>query len=377
MHILPLAKFMVEKTQKTKVLVVDDSVIYRKVLTDAMGQIEGIEVIGTAPHGALALKKLALQPADLVLLDVFMPEMDGVETLKHIKKDFPKTSVIMISGATTKDAGITLQALAMGALDFIPKPQTESAEKSMEFLKSELKRVVQLFYLKNPKSSYGVISTGTQRIPIQKPPKPIVIKPIPAGKFNLVVIGVSTGGPNALGVLIPHLPADLGCPVLVVQHMPPMFTASLADHLNKKSPLEVREAKEGDLLQANTVLIAPGGYHMTIKKNGVQNLEYKIVLNQDPPVHSCRPAVDVLFKSVSENMNGNILSVVLTGMGEDGANGVEILKSKKAYCLAQDEKTSVVYGMPRAVAQRGLADEILPLEMIASRITALVKERAK
>lgn len=362
-------------SQKIKVLIVDDTVMYRKILSDAVSLLPECEVVATAAQGAFALRKLSQFQVDLVLLDVFMPEMDGVETLRHIRKDYPKVSVVMVSGATTADAQITLNALNMGALDFIPKPQASSIEEGMKIISRDVEKALKLV-----RSRLG----HTQAIPVRsaspgagpgKPslapaPVPTVSSGVRPTKIDLLVIGVSTGGPNALDQVIPKLPANLGVPVLMVQHMPPMFTASLAEHLNRKSALTVREAKEGDPVKPNEVFIAPGGKHMTIR---VAAGGYAIGLNESPPVHSCRPAVDVLFQSVAALFNGGVLSIILTGMGEDGAAGVAALKRKKCISIAQSEKSCVVYGMPRAVVDQGLADEVLHLQEIPGRITSIIQ----
>lgn len=346
-----------------KVFVVDDTAIYRKILSEAVNQIDGTELVGTAPRGTIALQKLKNTPADLVLLDIFMPDMDGVETLAHIKKEHPKTTVVMVSGATTRDASITIKALEKGAADFIPKPQASSFADGMRIITEEVNRVLR--------------SLGLQSRP--KPlaaarPAPVMARPStqgkpPPGHFELLLIGVSTGGPKTLSTIIPKLPADLRAPVLIVQHMPPMFTASLAEHLNRDSALNVKEAQEGDLVKRGDVLIAPGGKHMVIAKRGT---DLVVKLNEDPPVNSCRPAVDVLFDSAVQCTNNPILAVILTGMGEDGARGVEKLKSKTCYCLSQSKESCVVYGMPQAIESRGLADEVIDADKMALRITQLI-----
>ncbi len=356
---------------KIQVLIVDDTVIYRKILADAVASLPETEVIGTAPSGTLALRKMEQARPDLVLLDVFMPEMDGVETLRHIRQSFPDTAVVMVSGATTRDAEVTIQALELGALDFIPKPTGAAANESMRQIADNLRRVLRLLSIRRL-ARRPALSTAAPAAPTPPPPPRVSVKP---ANFGIVVIGVSTGGPNALAALVPRLPANLGCPVLIVQHMPPHFTASLAQHLSHLSALPVREAQDNELVAANTVLIAPGGRHMTVRADPANATQLLIALNDSPPVNSCRPAVDVLFRSVAAHFNGGILSVILTGMGEDGAAGVAALKRKSCWSLAQDEKTCVVYGMPRALVERGLADEVVPLDALADRITALVKRR--
>ena len=365
-------------SDKIRVFIADDTVIYRKILSDAVAALPDAEVVGIASNGAMALKKLAQVDADLALLDVFMPEMNGVETLRGIRKDFPSVAVVMISGATNRDADITIEALELGALDFIPKPTGMSQEESLQTLTDDLRRIFRLLNIRRWTRNAPSDRTAT----VATTPKPFAHSPPPTApsgsrptSFEIVVIGVSTGGPNALNAVIPKLPGDLGCPILLVQHMPPCFTASLADHLARQSALAVREAKDRETVLPNTVYIAPGGRHMIVRPFASGPAKLQISLNDTPPVNSCRPAVDVLFRSVAANVQGGVLSVILTGMGEDGAAGVATLKRRGCYSLAQDEKTCVVYGMPRAIIEKGLADEALPLEDIAERITALVKNR--
>ncbi|HBA84064.1 MAG TPA: chemotaxis response regulator protein-glutamate methylesterase [Verrucomicrobia bacterium] len=352
-----------------RILVVDDSVLYRKILAEIVHGLPEAQLIAMASGGAAALKRLAAAPLDLVLLDVFMPEMDGVETLAAIRRDFPEVAVIMIGGASTRDSDVIVQALEMGALDFIAKPEGADAEESQSALMEDIRRALRLVQIRRhtrpaPRSSETEAS----------PPAPAARTPMPS-TFEWVLIGVSTGGPNALNAIIPRLPGDLGCPILLVQHMPSHFTASLAEHLERHSALAVREAVDNEPILPNTVYIAPGGRHMTVRNKAADPTKFCIGLNDTPPVNSCRPAVDVLFRSAAAAARGGILAVILTGMGEDGAAGMAALKRRGCYCLVQDEKTSVIYGMPRAVAERGLADEILPLDAIASRIETLVNKR--
>lgn len=349
--------------------------MYRKILSDTVVATGEGQVVATAPLGRIALDKLATMEIDLVLLDVFMPEMDGIETLSRIREKYPHVCVVLVSGATTSDAEITLRGLSLGALDFIPKPLTSSFAENVKIITEDVRNAI---YLARSKVALRVPSTRPAATPFSPPiaaaiPTPVPIRPVARAKtIDLLVIGVSTGGPNALNVVIPSLPERLGVPVLLVQHMPPMFTKSLAEHLDKKSKLRVTEAVEGETVQPNHVYIAPGGKHMAITRKPGSFSELIVSLNDQPPVHSCRPAVDVLFKSVAQEFSGGVLSVILTGMGEDGANGVAALRQKGAYSLAQDERSCVVYGMPRAVVERGLADEVLPLDDIASRISALI-----
>lgn len=361
-----------------RILIVDDSVIYRKLLTEAVGELEKTEVIAAVPRGSIALHRLAHTQADLVLLDMFMPDMDGMETLERIKQDFPQTAVVMISGGSSDSQNLTVEALERGALEFIPKPESKSPVEAREHLSRELRRIMVM--TRNWKLTRGARNTTTtvpgKTSPVSATtPKPATFitgkTPPPArGQTKLIVIGVSTGGPKALTEVIPHLPPNLGIPILIVQHMPALFTASLAEHLNRDSAITVTEGKDGQQLKPNEAIIAPGGKHMVLEL--IPGGGYRVRMNQEPPVHSCRPAVDVLFKSVAKTFEGTIISLILTGMGADGADGVAALKQRgRTYSIAQDEASSIVYGMPQAVASRGLADEILPLEQIAGRLSFL------
>ncbi|MBL8025994.1 MAG: chemotaxis-specific protein-glutamate methyltransferase CheB [Fibrobacteres bacterium] len=366
-----------------RTLIVDDSVLFRKVLSDALASFTNVEVLGTAPGGKLALKKLAQTPADLVLLDVHMEEMDGIETLRQIRKDFPDTKVVMVSGISTRNADSTIQALEIGALDFIRKPDGKDYDANLAELKTDLRSVLRLIETKllassslrlkkeTPASASPSISPVSVS-PSQPQRTPSISVP-PPDSFSVLAIGVSTGGPEALARVIPLLPANLGVPVVLVQHMPPNFTKSLADSLSKKSKLPVVEVQEGDEIIPNRVHIAPGGFHFVVKGTPTAA---KVSINSDPPENSCRPAVDVLFRSVAEVYGDRgVLAVILTGMGNDGMRGVSVLKRKKCFCLSQTESSCVVYGMPKAVDDARLTDESVPLDKMALRIAELIQKR--
>jgi two-component system chemotaxis response regulator CheB len=365
-----------------RLLIVDDTALYRKLLTDAASQLTGMEVAGAVSSGPLALARLAAEPIDLVLLDVFMPEMNGPEVLERIRRDFPKVAVVMISGATGADASITINALANGALDFIPKPQTTSFSEGMTRLRGQLQHVVNMVKLRRlsttvtaPRAAFSAVGAGALA-PAPTPPAAVIARrrgpPPPA--IDLVLIGVSTGGPRTLQDLLPSLPADFRLPVVIVQHMPPLFTRTLADQLDKACSLRVAEAVDGERVLPGRILIAPGGRHLEIIRNDEGQLVTR--LTDAPPVNSCRPAVDVLFNSASLCSLRGVISLVLTGMGEDGANGVATLKAAvPTWSIAQDESTSVIYGMPQALVRRQLEDESLPLPMIGPRLSELARSR--
>jgi two-component system chemotaxis response regulator CheB len=349
-------------------MVVDDTILYRKLVSDTLSAFPDIELVGTAATGDIALHKLEQTPVDLVFCDVYMPGRNGLETLVEIQKKFPKIIVVMMSGLSTRNADIVVKALEQGALDFIRKPQDKSLDANVQQLRADLTSVLSLARIRMNFS--GAIRSSAS--PAVKPaasaptaPDRIVSASAPK-TFSVLAIGVSTGGPEALTRLIPALPKNLPVPVVLVQHMPPMFTKSLADSLARKSKLLIVEAEDAQILKAGTVYIAPGGRHMILRQTdaGVQ-----IGLNDGPPENSCRPSVDVLFRSVAAIYGGKgILSAILTGMGSDGANGVRAMKRKGCFSITQSASSCVVYGMPRAVDEAGLSDVSLPIEEIAGEM---------
>jgi two-component system chemotaxis response regulator CheB len=355
-----------------RTLVVDDTVTYRKILSEVLAEIPDAEVVGSAPSGAIALKKIAQEKIDAVLLDVYMPDMDGVETLRHIKKEFPWIAVVMVSGATTRSADTTIEALQLGAIDFIRKPDGPDAGVNFVQLKDDIQSVLRHVLLKKITAKIAVSRTVAEPKTLSST-KPVCPPSLPAPipkQFSVCVIGVSTGGPEALSKLVPAFVGPLPIPILCVQHMPPMFTKSLADSLTKKSKIKVVEAAENDPVSPGTMYIAPGGHHMVVRQK-----EGKVVIgiNDEPPENSCRPSVDVLFRSIASVYGDKgVLGVVLTGMGNDGCNGVRALKRRGCYCITQNEQSCVVYGMPRAVDEAGLSNKSLPLEAIAGEIESLV-----
>ncbi len=369
-----------------KALVVDDTVTYRRILTEVLESTGEVAVTATAPQGRLALARMEQDPADLVLLDLEMPEMDGLETLAHLRRRFPETAVVMISGQTSRAAEATLKALEQGALDFVRKPEGLDPEASRSELKDTLRPLIRhVRTRKNLRSGAlpAVPTPAREPAPVQAPPP---VPPPPArpaalpARIGVVGIGISTGGPNALSEVIPALPGDFPVPILLVQHMPPGFTASLAEHLAKRSRVKVREAVEGEVLEAGTVYIAPGGRHMVVRRRPPSDAvpeAFIVGLNDHPPENSCRPSVDVLFRSMAAQFGGDLLAVVMTGMGNDGCEGVRAMKRRGCFVLTQAEATCVVYGMPAAVDEAGLSDEQVPLHRLAARITELVRRGSR
>lgn len=376
--------------RKLQAVIIDDAATYRKILNMVLDDIDGIETVGEFPNGKIGLIGVQQLQPDIVLLDVEMPEMNGLEVLKVVRQDFPDIGVIMVSGVDQRQADITIKALQLGAIDFVPKPSEKSIEENVEALKRKIAPLIHVF---STKKNLNKIRQITERMystdvrkkdDIAKQPverseithKQVVLKEdikALSHRIDLVVIGTSTGGPYALGELIPKLPADFPVPIVMVQHMPPNFTASLANSLSKKSNVVVVEAKEGDFLEPGKVYIAPGGHHMVLKKEGTGKERLFLGLEDSPPQHGCRPSVDVLFKSIADNYSGNVLAVIMTGMGSDGTDGVRALKKRNCYCLIQDEASCVVFGMPKVVYENKLADEVIPLNDLAKRITDIVK----
>lgn len=344
-------------------MIVDDTITYRTILRSIVENIPNTKVVASVANGKIALEKLQNFQVDLVLLDIEMPEMDGLETLTHIRAKHPHTKIVMVSGMNKHSADITIRALELGALDFIPKPQSESMKENTQALTGQLAEVFQQFVQRKPLAA-------TRSIPPRPSPTTTTTR-AKLQKVDVIAVGASTGGPNALTEFLSALPDNLNVPILLVQHMPPVFTASLASNLAKKCALHVKEAEDQEVVKENTVYIAPGGRHMTVQRDKTEHV--KIVLTDEAPENSCRPAVDVLFRSIATTYKKNILSVILTGMGSDGALGVKALKEVGCYSLAQSEKTCVVYGMPQAVVNMQLADEIVDLELMAHKVTQIVQ----
>ena len=349
-----------------RVLVVDDTATYRAILRTAVDQTSVARVVAVASNGRIALDRLQQEQIHVVVMDIEMPEMGGLETLDHIRARWPTVGVILVSGGGRTSAELTVAALSRGALDFVPKVEGEAKEENHRRLVANLRRVLLLFQMK--------CNLAYARAHAKASPA-VTTKPLRCSqRFAAMVIGSSTGGPQALGHLMANLPCDLRIPVFVVQHMPPAFTTALASLLDSKSPLRVCEAEEGQLIEPGVVYLAPGGRHMVVRNGPAQSTEgsRRIGLNSGPPEHNVRPAVDVLFRSVAVSYQRGILAVMLSGMGQDGLSGVRALKQRGCYVITQSEASCVVYGMPRAVNEAGLADEILDLERMPVRLSQLL-----
>jgi two-component system chemotaxis response regulator CheB len=349
----------VSAPQRIRVLVVDDSVVIRRLVTDALAADPQIEVVGIAPNGRVALERVKQLAPDAVTMDIEMPDMNGIEAVRAIRRTHPRLPIVMFSTLTERGASATLDALAAGASDYVTKPSNVGS-----FAESQANIRDQLIpKLKALTGTRRAAAGGAPRVPAPATPQ----RRGRSGPFSLLVIGCSTGGPDALAQVLPLLPADLPVPVLVVQHMPPLFTRLLAQRLDGQSKLSIAEAAPGDPVVAGRVLIAPGGKHLVLKRAGSGTVAH---LTEDPPENFCRPAVDVLFRSAASLYGDRVLAVVLTGMGRDGEKGAKLIRDGGGEVFVQDDATSVVWGMPGAVAMSGQADKVLPLPRIGHEIAS-------
>jgi two-component system, chemotaxis family, protein-glutamate methylesterase/glutaminase len=354
-----------------RVLVVDDTVVYRKIVSDVLADIPGVEVVGTAHNGKAALLKIRTLQPNLLTLDIEMPEMSGLELLERMQTEAPDVGAIMLSTLTQEGGAMTMRALELGAFDFIPKPQSGSMDSNKSAVLQALGPLLKAF--RRSRSIDGPLRRPKPAVPSKISTKPPAStagalrpqkRPLPS---SIIGIGISTGGPNALAHTLPQLPANIGVPVVIVQHMPAMFTQSLARSLDAKCALAVQEAVNGEPLQPNTVYIAPGGKQMKIVA-GAGGLQRVIKITDDPPENSCRPSVDYLFRSIAEMYVGRATGVIMTGMGSDGTSGLMQMKQNGAFIIAQDEASCVVFGMPKEPIQRGIVDKVVPLNQISGEI---------
>ncbi|MEI6386111.1 MAG: chemotaxis response regulator protein-glutamate methylesterase [Spirochaetota bacterium] len=368
------------------VLVVDDTIVYRKLVSDIAESVPGVRVVGTAPNGKIALSRIAMLKPDLVTLDVEMPEMNGIEVLEHLKGSGLGGNFLMVSALTTRGADLSLRAIELGAMDAIAKP--DGVAISRADFQAELRARIENFARR---SEIRKILGGGQARPELATPlagaRPASASALgtdagagaaparrPAARqaCEIVAIGISTGGPAALLELVPSLPADIPVPVLIVQHMPALFTASLANSLTHRGKLPVKEAENGEVLKPGRIYLAPGGRHMRVDL-GADAITKVLRVTDDPPENNCRPSVDYLFRSVARQYYGRALALVMTGMGNDGAKGAGDIRKAGGEILVQDEESSVVWGMPGATVALGFADAVLPLSRLAGEIMARIR----
>ncbi|MDN5310814.1 MAG: two-component system, chemotaxis family, protein-glutamate methylesterase/glutaminase [Methanolobus sp.] len=360
------------------VLVVDDSALMRKVISDILSEDPEIKVVGTARNGLDAVEKVERLKPDVVTLDVEMPTLDGLHALGYIMSECP-TPVVMLTAVDPKSAERTLNAFEYGAVDFIQKPSGNISLNIMDIandirLKVKIASRVDLKKLGFMEEHVNSRESAEkkQHVPTAKAPEDARKKHFSNQK--ILAIASSTGGPRALEQVIPKLPGNLKVPVVIVQHMPAGFTASLAQRLDMQSQLRVCEAKDGDVLEPGIVYIAPGNYHMEIVQKNISGRTSEVVsLNQNPREQGVRPCANILFKSLVPLYGQNILAVILTGMGADGADGAEEIKKAGGKVIAEDERSCVVYGMPKAVVQRGLSDSVVTLEKVSEEIVQMLR----
>lgn len=343
---------------KKNILVVDDSALVRRIICDIINSDENFQATDYCRDGLEAYERLKVKSYDGVVLDVNMPRMDGLQLLDRLQKEGIKAKVVMVSTLTTKDAQVTILAMERGAIDFVTKPSNVIEAKGEEFKKQLLSVLTAVYDTQVYK----------QTVVARKPVGPVKhIKPLRTDN-KLIALACSTGGPKALQSVIPYLPKNLDAPMVLVQHMPPGFTKSMADRLNELSEVSVKEAQEGDILEKGHVYVAPGGKHMEVVK--MRDGTHKITLNEMPPIGGLRPCADILFDSLTKTGYDEIICTVLTGMGADGTKGILSLnRSKPIHVVAQDAQSCVVYGMPRAIAEAGMVDEVVPLDQVAKTIT--------
>lgn len=365
-----------------KVLIVDDTIVYRKIVSDVLSDLPGIEVVGSAYNGKAAINKIASLKPDLLTLDIEMPEMNGLEVLEYIQEKGLDVGAVMLSTLTHEGGEMTMKALDLGAFDFILKPQEGNMAENTQALKKTILPILRAFARRNEVKHLlnGKIDSKTankEDTYLSKSDQVVqrmhAITDRLRQKSEIIAIGISTGGPKALAQMLPSLPSNLGAPILIVQHMPPMFTMSLAKSLDAKCSFNVREAKDGEPVLSNVAFIAPGGKQMKIMA-GADGKSRVIKITDDPPENNCKPSVDYLFRSIAHHYVGRATGVIMTGMGSDGFLGLELMKRTGATIIAQNDETSVVYGMPKKPIDAGIVDIIAPLDMIANEICFTVKQ---
>lgn len=362
---------------KLKVLVVDDSRIYRSMIEAVLKRERNIEVVGSVWSGSKAIEFVGSNHVDMITLDLEMPEMDGIQTLKKLqemgaaKRFKHEIGVIMLSAFTREGADTTMKALEYGAFDFITKPEFDSLDKNIESLRKQLTSKIHDFSAKH--TSLKRVETLPKRVVVPIP-KPATRRTVPTS-IKAILIGISTGGPKALLEIMPDLSSSmLNIPIFIVQHMPPTFTQSLARSLNLKcSQHTVVECSHNDIVENDHIYIAPGGKHMVLKKN----ISGKVmtVTNEDEPEEGCRPSVNVLFRSVVDVFAGNVVAIIMTGMGSDGTKGLVPLKSAGAYTIAQDEESCVVWGMPGSAVAANLVDDVVSLKKIPDAVNSVIRKK--
>jgi two-component system chemotaxis response regulator CheB len=349
---------------KIRVLIIDDSAFTRQVLTGLLDRDPAIEVVGTAADPLIAWDKIRQVQPDVLTLDVEMPRMDGLTFLRRLMQEHP-LPVVMVSSLTRSSCEVTLEALELGAVDYVCKPESDIRERLPEIAQEVIDKI-KMAAAARPRRYRGTYH-GLVPALVRRP------APLPGQDVSVVALGASTGGTEAISEFLLDLPADFPG-MVIVQHMPPKFTRAFAERLNQQCLVRVKEAETGDAVLLGHVLIAPGDYHMQMVRDGTG---YRVRLNQEAPVNRHRPSVDVLFQSCAATVGAQALGILLTGMGEDGARGLLEMRRAGAYTLAQDEATSVVFGMPKAAIDLGAVQQVLPLYRLAATVVGVVQDRRR
>jgi len=374
----PTSQAPTSGTPQVRVIIVDDSLVIRGFITRALDSDPAFKVVATANNGKMAIDVLRDTPADVIILDIEMPVMDGLTAIPKLKEIDPTVQIIMASTLTQKNAEISIKALSLGATDYLPKPSAHEMAVPGEFqrdLREKVKELGSITWRKRRRLERQKLAASAEAVaglaPVEK--KQIVLRPMPYTRPEIIAIGSSTGGPQALFEVIKSMGAGLGQPIVITQHMPPSFTTILATHINRQCGVDCVEAKEGDVLRSGNYYVAPGDFHMLIVKTPEGPT---IRLVKDPQENYCRPSVDPMLRSLVGVYGGRILVVILTGMGQDGMKGSEVVVKAGGSVVAQDEPTSVVWGMPGAVAMAGLCSAVVPLVEVGSLVRQIASRRA-
>jgi len=365
---------------KDKVIIVDDSALYRLLVKRALAPFKNLEIVYEAVNGQDAFDNIKKLKPDFLISDVEMPIMNGLELLKKLKQENICIGVIMLSGASKHNANITIESLNLGAFDFIEKPTSGNTSSNFDYIGKQIYQKILLYKTLRRNKPLCRESSNSKIIPKRKIFGKDTRKNIPHHKitglksnlpkhYDLILLGISTGGPKTLIKIFSELQKPLPVPMLIVQHMPPMFTKSLADNLDRKSKMTVVEALDGERAKKGIAYIAPGGKHLEVTLTG---LDYRLKITDKPPVNSCKPSVDILFESAKDIVKKKkVLLMVLTGMGKDGKDGVAKIKNENTTVIAQDETTSIIYGMPKAIVDANLHDAKMSLDEIINFLNGL------
>ncbi len=360
---------------EVSVMLVDDSAVIRGLVARMIETEAGLKIVASVGNGQMAVDRLARDPVDVIILDIEMPVMDGLTAIPKLLAIKPDVKIIMASTLTKKNAEISMQALQAGAVDYVSKPSSTREISGGDNFKRELTekiRALGLISRAPPRAAPAAASGAAARASLYT--KPVTLRPHAGGfRPRILAVGCSTGGPQALFQLFKDVKPSIGLPVVITQHMPATFTKILAEHINRATGWPANEASNGDTLRPGEILVAPGDYHMVVEASGAGHV---VKLNQEPPENFCRPAVDPMFRSVVKCFGGSALGVILTGMGQDGLRGSQTLADAGGLVLAQDEATSVVWGMPGAVATAGICEAVLPIDKLGDHVTGMARAGA-